>query len=342
MNMNKHRILLTCFGSKIANDFIVDFEKRADVTLFVGDTNPRAPVSYCTPRFIPLRSGDDAGFCDDLLEKAKGNGIEMIIPGGDEDAVAIMRASEQFERTGIIAAVPQKEYLPVFRSKAAQYSYLTAKGFLVPQHEHARTAEEFDAALSRLDYPREPLIIKPNFGRGGRGITIVSETPIENGDNLTAMPRSIAARLFDGATEFLLMHYSEGVVYDIDVLRYKDGSLFFGARKRLGTNVTKLFSGNMFDASETILTFSRKVYDALPTDYLVDYDVMVGNDGTLQLLEVNPRPSGSTISYLPFGVNLYYTLVKSYLDSEHIPIDYKRLAGRSAHTFYKMKVDRPL
>ncbi|KKU11473.1 MAG: hypothetical protein UX17_C0077G0008 [Parcubacteria group bacterium GW2011_GWC2_45_7] len=279
---------------------------------------------------------DHPAFCDELLTYARTHKIEMIIPGGDEDALALMATRERFEQEGILVAVQGKEFIPVFQSKTAQYEYLRGKGFSVPVHERVRTEEELVEALTRLGYPEYPIIMKPNFGRGGRGITLISEKIVRNEDNLPLKNQQSAKKSIDGKTEYILMRYMEGIVYDVDALRYKDGNVFLGVRKRLCTNVTKLFSGNMFDPDEAIGAFARKIYDAMPTEYLVDYDVMVDKKGSMELLEVNPRPSGSTISYLPFGINLYYVLAKSFLDNEHIQIEKNDFIGHSAHAFYTM------
>lgn len=330
------RILLTCFGSKIAHEIIKDFEQRKDVEIFVADANPQAPISLITQNFIPLPPGNDPQFIPALLNAVKSNHIEMIIPGGDEDALALMNAVESFRQEGVVAAVQSPELLQFFQSKSNQYHYLADRGFPVPTYQCVKTANEFVQALSKLGYPERPLLMKPNAGRGGRGIFLLSERlAIRNRDGLPVINRDLALQLLDEGKEFILMTYFDGVIYDIDVLRCADSSLYFGQRKRLGTNVTKLFAGNEFEHSAAIDLFCRKLYDVLPTDYLVDYDLMAEENGNIHLLEVNPRPSGSTVSYIPFGVNLYYILAKSYLDNAHIKIP-DSLIGKKAHVFYTM------
>lgn len=55
------------------------------------------------------------------------------------------------------------------------------------------------------------------------------------------------------------------------------------------------------------------MFAIIPTNYLIDYDIIEDQKGNFTLLEINPRPSGSLISYLPFNINLYVHLVDSYL-----------------------------
>ena len=312
----------------------MDFQQRGDIELFVADMNPRSKVRLLTDNFIPVLPVTDPAFTSDLLKKAKANGIQMIIPGGDEEAFALMKAKEDFAKEGIIAAVQDNNMLSIFGCKTAIYDYVKRMDFPVPVYRRVRSKEDFEKGLKDLGYPNRPLLIKPNAARGGRGITILSEKVIPNRDNLAMMDKNLFMSMIEPTSDFLLMEYIEGIVYDIDVLRYKNGEQFFGVRRRF-TNVTKLFSGNIFEKNDEILAFSKHLYQVLPTQYLIDYDFLVDDNGKIHLLEINPRPSGSTVSFLPFGVNLYYILAKSYLDNAHIPID-DSMCGQQAVTFFKM------
>lgn len=327
-------ILLTCFGGNVLFEVYDDFSKRDDIRLFVADMNPFSKARFLVKNFICLLPAEDPDYIEDLLQKARQHDLDMIIPGGDEEALRLMPERKRFEKEGVVVAVQDEWMMPLFSSKSAMYDYLKSKGFPVPFYRTFRSKEQLEAILEGLDYPQTPYLVKPNSARGGRGITILSERIIPNRDNLTLYNRKLFDSLLSGEEEFILMDYIEGVVYDIDVLAYRNGQLYFGPRKRF-TNVTKNFCGNIFDHNEQILDFSRKLYSMLPTKYLLDYDFMVTENGRIELLEVNPRPSGSTVSYIPFGVNLYYLLAKSYLDNEHLPVNNSML-GQQAVTFHKM------
>lgn len=333
----KKNILLTCFGDKIFYEVFNDFRKRDDINLFVSDINPKVKASLLTPNFIHVLPVEDNNFCLDLLEKAKSRNIQMIIPSGDEEVLALMKGQKLFENEEIVVAVQAEEKIPIFCSKTAMYDFLKEKEFPLPRYFCVRTKNELEAALGSLGYPESPLFIKPNSARGGRGIAILSERPLKNSDHLSVMDKNLVSSLIDGKKEFIIMEYLQGDIYDVDVLCYKNGGNYFGVRRRLN-NVTKFFTGNYFEENEAILSFAKKLYQMVPTRYLVDYDILVGQDKQIHLLEVNPRPSGSMISYIPFGVNLYHVLAKSYLSGEHIPIP--SLKGYYAQAFYKMIGDR--
>lgn len=314
-----HRILLNCAGSADFAPIIRDFARRSDIELLPADAHPELRLAMVTDRYATLPSGSDAGFANAVFVLARQKRIAMVIPKADEEVFALMRARTKFEAAGITLAIPDDALLPVLQSKSACYAYLTARGFPVPEHRVVRTESEFDAALAVFGYPDRAMLMKPDTARGGFGVCVVAGSPTACREMISVHDRTLAVQLLNGHTPYLCMAYRTGMIYDIDVLRYANGDVFFGARKRF-TNVTKFFAGNEFSSDPALLAFSRRIYDALPSQYLIDYDILVTDDGEFILLEVNPRPSGSTVSYIPFGTNLFYTLAKSYLDGVHLPI----------------------
>lgn len=328
------RILLTSFGKDLCYEFMSDFNKRQDFELFVCDMDERAKARYVTDNFFQVLSADDKQYCRDLLVKAKDNSIQMIIPGSDEEARSLMQEREMFEKEGIIVAVQDKKMLSLFQSKSLLYDYLKEKGFPVPVYKKFRDKNEFNNVLSDFNYPQKTLLIKPNKSRGGRGIILLAESLVPNKDDLVLINKQMFMESLNGTTEYLAMEYIEGTAYDIDVLKYKDGGTYFGIRRRLN-NSGKVFYGNIFERNEEILKYCEKLYQTMPTEYLLDYDLMVSDDMCITLLEINPRPSGSTISYLPFGYNLYSILAKSYLENQNVEIN-NSFQGQRAVTFFKM------
>ena len=312
-------ILLNCAGSADFTPIIRDFETRADITLLPADAQPGIRLSSVTDRYVTMPPGSAPEFVDELLKLAIQERIDFITPKADEEAFALIRARARFEEAGIKLAVQDDALLPILESKSACYRHLTTKGFPVPNHHVARTPDELDNALRELDFPKNPILMKPDASRGGRGVCVIATSPLACQESIPVYSPEFAKQLLDGKTPYICMVYRKGVIYDIDILNYGNGETFFGARGRF-TNVTKLFFGNFFSTDPQLLAFAKRIYEALPTRYLIDYDILVTEEGEQILLEVNPRPSGSTVSYLPFGINLYYVLAKSHLDGVHLPI----------------------
>jgi len=329
-------VLLTSFGGPLSWEYYQDFSVRGVYRIFLGDQNMQARARICTKDFITLLPGTHSEYCADLLKKALANDICMIIPGSDEEVMALMLQRADFEKAGIIVTVQDLTYAQYFSSKSSMYSLLINRGFSVPSYKVFCNESEFDLALKSLGYPEKPLVIKPDKGRGGRGIVLLTERPIANKDGLNMMNCDFFKYFLDNKTPYLIMNYLESTMYDIDVLQYANGQLFFGYRRRFH-NVSKIFHGNSFEKSSIMDAYAKKLYAIFPTKYLIDYDVSVTADGRIDLIEINPRPSGSTISYLPLNFNLYHALMRSHLDRVHEIPDVK-FNGQNVLAFHHMLI----
>ena len=327
-------ILLTSLGGPLALEFVRDFQSRGDFRVFISDSNPMARARAVTKDFCVLPSGHSPDYQQSLLKVCQEHDIQMVIPGSDEEACSIMRARDLFDSADIVTAVQDAALVDVFYSKSAMYDHLKVCGVKVPFYYRFSSKSEFEKGLEMAGYPQKPLLIKPDSGRGGRGVYLLSEKNETNKDGLMLINKDHFQRLWDEDAVFIMMDYFDGVTYDVDVLTYHDGTHFLGFRKRFH-NVSKFFWGNEFEDNDSVKQFAQSLYKAFPTKFLLDYDFLVTDEKEIVLLEINPRPSGSTISYLPFGVNLYYVLAQSYLNKQIIEIP-ERYLGKKSHVFYQM------
>jgi len=329
----RDNVLLTSFGGLWSRAFYEDFLKRKDYRVFFADVDPAARAKCFTRDFVNLLLPSDSDYINNLLVRCKENDIRFVIPGADEEALRIMPERKRFEEAGILVAVQDMEMMECFSAKSKMYDFLRTKGISVPFYQRFRTEHEFEAALSSAGYPSRPLLIKPDNGRGGRGIVLLSERVIPNKDQLQMMNRAMFSQTIDGKQEFMVMEYIEGVIYDVDILQYPDGDRLIVSRRRF-MNVTKLFSGNVFDRQSDVIKMASRLTESLPMKYLIDYDIILAGDGAVTLLEINSRPSGSTVSYLPFGINLYDVLIRATFYSEKVAVDVPW--GQYSYAFFNM------
>lgn len=331
----KKKVLLTSMGGIASYEFVTSFNNSEDLELFICDSNSNSNATLVTKNFFSVLPGSDENYSKDLLSKMKKFEIDMVIPGSDEEAFSIMENLELFEKEGIIAAVQKKENLPYLQSKTAMYEYLKQFDIKLPNYKSINSKDSLVSSCEEFGLNNgKQLLIKPVQERGGRDIFVVSQSPSELKENLLNLTlEEFIAEYYDENREYVLMDYIIGTVYDIDVLKYGNGEVYFGSRKRF-TNITKNFFGNIFDFDSKIIEFSKKLYECFPSEFLLDYDLMITEDKEIYLLEVNPRPSGSLISYLPFNVNIYEILAKSYLLNQHQEV--KDLHNKKSIAFFKM------
>lgn len=253
----RKNILITSFDTEHAFEFYKSFLCYDEYKLFLADcsTNPR--FGSFTNDFIQLLPGNDKNYCDDLLSKSLENRISLIIPNSDEEAIALMKNKQLFVDRGIEVAVQDEKYLKIFNTKSALYDELASHNFRVPFYKTFKKREELDEILRNSNYPELPYLIKLNQGRGGRGIFLLSENSEVNKDKLQLINRQDFESLLDDKTEYMIMDYIDGYIYDVDVLCYHDGTPFFSPRKRFN-NVTKYFSGNEFSDNEKLLEYAKR------------------------------------------------------------------------------------
>jgi len=328
------KLLLTSFGSRvIAFETIEFFKNNTDIELFISDANDKVFPKYITNNFIGLISAHNENYVDDLLQKAIDNEIDMIIPGADEECFELSKHKQKFLDKNIIIAVQDENYLKLLQSKSTMYDYLREKGLDVPLYKKVATKQDIINTAKLFNYPKKPIFIKPDRARGGRGVYIISEEKVDSTIKTLSL-QDFLQNEFE-QKEYILMEYLSGEIYDIDILQYENKEVFFGSRRRIFT-VGDIFKGNTFDFSKKIIEYAKKIYTLLPTKFLIDYDILITEDNKILLIEVNPRPSGSTVSYNTFGYNLYYTLAKSYLFSENINIIEEELDKKTTIPFTKM------
>lgn len=330
----KQKVMITSFGGPLSWEFYEDFKRSADLEVMFADSNPLSAAHAFDKNVLCLYNGDDARYTQDLLEKVIDLNIRMIIPGSDEEVFALMGQEERFKQAGCILAVPPVEMLQHFRSKSSMFDHLHSLGVDVPFYRIFRTQEEFAQLLDEIKYGDKPFIIKPNASRGGRGIVVLAERLVNDRDGLPQYDRALCEQMIDGKTEWMLMEFLRGEIFDTDVLSFANGERYIGSRKRM-LNIAKPYYGNFFLTPKALLALSHKIHEVLPTRFLVDYDILMTKDGKAVLLEVNPRPSGSTAAYLPFGINMYERLIRSYLSGRHEMIK-NEFNGKTVYSLYKM------
>jgi predicted ATP-grasp superfamily ATP-dependent carboligase len=170
-----------------------------------------------------------------------------------------------------------------------------------------------------LDYPNKPFFLKPAVERGGRGTWKITSTP---GDYFSKIKQIREITLIDmsailNKTNFpplIAMEYLEGDIYDVDVLQS-----YFVVRKRLDPYQPN--AGNYFENNDSILSLAKQIQDILQMQYLYDLDIMYSSEKGAQLIEVNPRPSGSVVATIEAGLNLFEYLLKMALGFDVPKID---------------------
>jgi biotin carboxylase len=193
----------------------------------------------------------------------------------------------------------------------------------VPRHIRVTSPAALREAAAELGYPQRPFVVKPATARGGRGVWVIRE----GGASMQELLQGIAidavgldgyiraAETAGSMPALLAMEYLAGDVFDVDILGAGGRLKIAVARRRFHPRTTP-FRGCTLERHAAVLELTRAVHRALALDYLQDVDIIAGNDGSVHLLEVNPRQSASVITTVAAGCNLLEDLVRVALGLE--------------------------
>lgn len=261
--------------------------------------------------FALVPGGSQPNYAARMADIALRERAELIWPGSDEEAGALSRQRASFESIGVSLMTSPEECLDLIRDKAAVYRLLEKHGIRTPVHRVARGRADIETALKAFDFPAHSIVVKPTTGRGGRGVTVLCgrhapEPWIGTGARErrlggTALPEGLTGERFDAPV--LVMPTMRSPVYDADVLARKGDVLACVVRRR--DNPAGIpFTGSLVMRAPETTAFCARIAAALQLDSLHDYDLMTDNEGNIQLLEINPRPSGSFVATLAAGIPL--------------------------------------
>ncbi len=263
--------------------------------------------------------------------------IDMILPGSDEEVFALSPHRDRLEANGkrYLACAPDA-VLSKIKDKISTYNALASLDLPVPEWQEVTSIEALLPALKRMREEHGDFVIKPSQSRGGRDVFVIrSDIPdqqvkkmerelhlnyktfLETFSNyrFNNFPLLISQRLIDP-------------IYDIDMLGWKGEAINVVSRRR--HNPSRPNQGHLIVNNPELLQLGKDLITKLGISSLLDCDIMYGQDGKPYILEINPRPSGSSIFSITAGVPLLdnlITLAKGELVPENTVLNEKSVVA---------------
>jgi carbamoyl-phosphate synthase large subunit len=221
--------------------------------------------------------------------------VDVIVPTVDEELVRLPALREVLPAAVPVVA-PRQEVVDLSTDKFRTYRTLREAGHAVPETWLATDADDVDPTAF-------PLLVKPRRGRGSRGVTRV-ETPAALEAHLERVdhaPESLLCQEFVAGTEFTTSVIATaddrllGVVPKEAV--EKDGSTVLGATRR----------------APDVGAACRAVHGTLSPAGPINVQQLVGDDGTVYTIEINPRFSSTSCLTVSAGVDEFDLLIRDAL-----------------------------
>lgn len=253
---------------------------------------------FCKKRILlPNPLLDEAGYVDALERTLRSGEYDVLIPGSDP---ALLIASENRERLQRHALIGLPPHQTVLRSldKLALQQLARDTGLQVPETIVCESAEQARRAARELGYP---VAIKPRSSafRTKERLKHVPGRIAESEDELMHIAPAYGER-------FLLQRREEGTLLAF-------GGVFAGGRLLASAAARSLRthrpgSGSLAFCESIPVAPLRESAAALMTNVrhegIFELDLVMRRDGSLLLLDLNPRPYGAMALATAGGANL--------------------------------------
>jgi carbamoyl-phosphate synthase large subunit len=306
-----------------------------DVRLVGTDMSERAIGRHLCDGFHLVPAGSDPGFADAMLEVARSEGVDAVLPQSSFDLLGLAEAKERFEGIAVLVASPDA----IHRSndKAESYALLHRLGVRAPEFRRVNGAREVAAAAQELGYPERPVCFKPVFSSGSRGFRVLDPTVDRAHQLLHERPGSVAMRLEEavellpeeGGPDLLVMELATGGERTIDGFA-EGGRILLGhpkTREAMRAGLAMFFE-TLEDSA--LMDTAAKIVAELELDHFFNIQ-LVGE----HVIEINPRIS--TIVYQD-DLNIPYLGVKQALgelpDDELRGLQGRVIPGRKALRYF--------
>jgi carbamoyl-phosphate synthase large subunit len=238
-----------------------------------------------------IPEADDRLFVERLFEIIRRRKVQVLMPTSGFDIYPYSENRERLLEMGVHAIVSDRKSLEICRDKMQTYQYLR-HDFSVP-----KTTDEPG------DVDQFPIIAKPRFGKGSRGII-----KIDDESDL----KYISSKM----TDLIYQEFLPGTEYTIDVLSdLNEKPLIAVPRIRIQTKAGISTKGKIvrdIELEENCLKIARCIRIRGPCCI----QMKESSDGTLKLVEVNPRMGGGTIFATLAGINFPSLLLDLIEDKE--------------------------
>jgi carbamoyl-phosphate synthase large subunit len=280
------------------------------IRLVGTDMSQQAIGRHLTDAFHVVPAGSDPGFADAMLEVARAEEVDAVLPQSSFDLLGLAEAKDRFEEIAVLVSSP--DAIRRANDKAETYALLDRIGVRGPAWRRVRGANAVAEAAHELGYPDREVALKPVFSSGSRGFRVLSASADRREQLLTNRPGvAEALRLEDlvellggDDTELLVMELASGKERTIDGIA-AGGRILLGhpkTREAMRAGLAMYFE--TLDDPE-LMDVAGRIVSELALDHFFNIQ-LVGE----QVIEINPRIS--TVVYQE-DLNLPYLGVKHAL-----------------------------
>ena len=255
MTAKKYRILTESSGS-LTSGYIIKAIRSAGYVSICSDIDTVNVGRYLADEFVIMPKANDEKLWEKISEIVRNNRIDIVIPSFDETLFGWANRKEYFAGLNVKVITSPQSTIETCIDKWKTFEFFESCGVPTP----------------RTSLTQDYELIKPRFGRGGKGILRASE-PV-------TMLGKISQEVING-TEFT-----------VDIFCNSKGTpIYIVPRRRLRVVDGKATAG-IVEESEVIASWVRKICSYLTFIGPINMQCFMLSNGELKFLEINPRIGG--------------------------------------------------
>lgn len=229
---------------------------------------------------LPWASAPDfVGKMNDLCKRLS---IDLLIPGVDEELLALARKADELAPTRLL--LPNSDYVATMLDKLQMIQTLSEMQIPVP------LSQTLADDTQRIGFP---CISKPRSGRGSRDVKVLS-TPAE--------AKALKSALGPLAQQTLVQEKIEGVEYTVQMIADADG--YLAAIVPVKVEVKKGITLRAeTEAESRVISACEAIHQAIPAKGIYNIQLMLTSKGAVLPFEINPRISTTLCLVVAAGVD---------------------------------------
>mgnify|MGYP003971302089 FL=1 len=300
--MKKINILVTTVGGLTSPDILKAYKDldEYDVTIVGTDAFEFAVGKKFVDvfRILPYSGADELGFAQGIEDLIQEHDIDIVIPCGNEDNLALAKYKNLLssrvmvgEYDSLIEAYDKGKVYDELKKSAPEYA---------PKYHIVNDYQNFLKAVENLGYPDKRVVVKPRFGRGGRGVYVLSnQFNFENifkSKPINEYPFEFLDSILKDQNKFNDLIVMEDLsdpyhsIYSI----CKDGENIFTLNHiREWGDASQTFRGKVF-YDEEIEKLASKIIKTFNLSYTNNMELAMSEDGRMVLFDLNPRIGASS------------------------------------------------
>lgn len=316
--MKDFNVLLTCCSIHVKEiiDCLKQNEDGANVKVYVANSvAANLPPEELSDGNFVVPSVTDAAYIETLIAICKENAIQIVIPTATLELEIMAKNKPSFEKEGILVSVSSYESLVVANNKIALHSQYQR---LMPKQMVVKNKFDVDTFAASLRYKNSSMCCKMSNLCGGKGFAVIDDKKCNDISLFSKFGEKRYISLQDlinvvgSKNEVILQEHIDGLDYTVSILA-SNGKVdricgYVGYIMAFGS----IMYGEV-QMNDKAYSIATQIVNDLKLDGNLAFDFIQKKNGSVVLLECNPRINASLPLVWRAGCNMPYLRCKQLL-----------------------------